>query len=55
MEPNPLAFERAFRLSNMDFHPEVFFSIQLEKVALTIVGNETLISYAIVLTNTSGL
>nr|CUU99623.1 hypothetical transcript [Hymenolepis microstoma] len=31
MGPTPLAFGRAFRLPNMDFHSEAFFSIQLEK------------------------
>ncbi|VUZ41506.1 unnamed protein product [Hymenolepis diminuta] len=31
MGPTPLAFERAFRLPHMNFHPEAFFSIQLEK------------------------
>lgn len=47
MGPTPLAFERAFRLPNMNFHPEAFFSIQLEKVGLTIVGIYTVISIAL--------
>nr|CUU98426.1 hypothetical transcript [Hymenolepis microstoma] len=31
MGSTPLAFGRAFRLPNMDFHSKAFFSIQLEK------------------------
>ncbi|EUB56864.1 Transmembrane protein [Echinococcus granulosus] len=33
MGPTPLALERAFHMPFMDFHPEAFFSVQLEKTA----------------------
>ncbi len=32
MGPTPLALERAFHLPYVDYHPEAFFSVQLEKV-----------------------
>ncbi len=34
MGPTPLALERAFHLPYVDYHPEAFFSVQLEKVRL---------------------
>ncbi|VDK35139.1 unnamed protein product [Taenia asiatica] len=33
MGPTPLALERAFHMPFLDFHPEAFFSVQLEKTA----------------------